>query len=913
MQEANCELSPDLVWGQRGYEFFNKSDYPNAIDCFIKAFKLNPNEITWQLNLSMSYYTIGKFPAAQQVLEDLWETFPDEENRKQTLMALADVHFYWGKDLSEKYDHLNAIKHYEEAYRINKDLRPKIAAMCLNNIGFIYASLGNKKEALDYYEQALPHCRAVGYRHGEAKALNNIGMVYYSLGEKEKALGYYEQALPIYQDLKNRGGEATILNNIGGTYYSLDEKEKALGYYEQVLPIVRAIGDRSGEARTLNNIGAIYSSFGEKKEAMGYYEEAFGEKKEALRYYEEALLLRRAIGDRSGEATTLNNIGGIYYSLGEKEKALGYYEQSLPLRSAVGDRSGEATTLNNLMYFWDALNNKPMAIFYGKQAVNGFQHLRENIVNLDKEIKNSYLKTKKEKYRDLINLLIGQRRLDETLLVLDMLKAEEYYQFIQKDSSSLLPDRQYHPLKFTPFEQRWLQQYNTLMGNISKISSKYQELFIAKPKNETEQLRLTQLETQLKEANKAYDQYLIQLKTAFAEHDQKIKIGEYDGLNLASKPNSIQSTLRLLDKTVGGKNVTLHYFVYENKIQIILTTPTFQIVQSSSLNQIDLNDLVNCYKEAIRYYRSRGVVHITDLPSETAPFTSTELYDLVFKPIEKDLKDYGATNLMVYLDGVLRYIPLPVLFDGQNFLVQRYRISNLTTSSLLNVKDDPIQNLKILGMAASKGSTGVSHLPNASAEIRNIVNDASSGCNGFINGKALVDEKFTKTTMLQQLKTFSFPLVHIASHFNFSSENETQNFLMLGDSTKLTLKDIRQEGNLFKNVDMLVLSACQTAMGTSDGVEIDGFGELAQKSGAKSVVASLWLVDDKSSKDLMVSFYRNIKEHRFSSKIEAMRQAQLELAGLDDFLQPNPQHKREKTDYASPYYWGPFILMGNWR
>ncbi|HLP44601.1 MAG TPA: CHAT domain-containing protein, partial [Candidatus Kapabacteria bacterium] len=605
-----------------------------------------------------------------------------------------------------------------------------------------------------------------------------------------------------------------------------------------------------------------------------------------------------------------------YNDLGAKDKALGYYEKALAIHHAVGD-AGEATTFSNLMALMVILNNKQMAIFYGKQSVNGYQQLRENIATLDKEIKHSYLKTEKDTYRFLINLLISQRRLDEALLVLDMLKAEEYYQFIQKDNSSPLPNRQYQPLEFTTFEQQWLQKYNNIMENIASVSNQYHELLMAKPKNETERNRLTALDNQLNESNNTYNQFLLQLKDAFTEYDQKVKKGEYERLNLAAKSNSIQSILRDLDKTEGGKNVTLHYFVFDNKIQIILTTPTFQTVQSSTIDEEKLSTLIGQYQAAINYSRSRGVTLLPQSTIETAPLTSTELYDLIFKPIEKDLKDYGAVNIMVYLDGVLRYIPLPVLFDGQNYLVQRYRISVLTTSSLLNIKEEPVQKLKILGMAAGKGSAGISSLPNARAEIRNIVRDTSSGCNGFIDGKALLDEVFTKTSMFQQLKTFSFPLVHIASHFNFSSENETQNYLMLGDSSKLTLKDIRLEGNLFHNVDMLVLAACQTAMGNSYGVEIDSFGELAQKSGAKSVVASLWVVNDKSSKDLMVSFYRNIKEHRFSSKIEALRQAQLELAGLEDLLNINNTQTNQSVSqdkkYSNPYYWGPFIMMGNWR
>ncbi|VXD11466.1 hypothetical protein PL9631_1030054 [Planktothrix paucivesiculata PCC 9631] len=163
----------------------------------------------------------------------------------------------------------------------------------------MYSSLGEKQQALDYYNQALPLLRAVGNRGGEANTLNNIGYVYDSLGEKQQALDYYNQALPLSRGV----GEATTLN-----------------------PLLRVVGNRGVEATTLNNIGLVYDSLGEKQKA--------------LEYLNQALPLFRAVGDRGGEATTLNNIGLVYDSLGEKQQALDYYNQALPLLRAVGDRAG---------------------------------------------------------------------------------------------------------------------------------------------------------------------------------------------------------------------------------------------------------------------------------------------------------------------------------------------------------------------------------------------------------------------------------------------------------------------------------------------------------------------------------------------------------------------------------------------
>jgi CHAT domain-containing protein len=172
--------------------------------------------------------------------------------------------------------------------------------------------------------------------------------------------------------------------------------------------------------------------------------------------------------------------------------------------------------------------------------------------------------------------------------------------------------------------------------------------------------------------------------------------------------------------------------------------------------------------------------------------------------------------------------------------------------------------------------------------------------------------------MINRLKNFSYPLVHIASHFKFSPGDETKNQLLLSDGTTMSLSDIRKEknGKLFSDVKLLVLSACQTGMG-GNGEEIDGFGRLARQCGAGSVIASLWSVDDESTKELMVKFYSLLKEKKVTSKIEALRLAQLELAGLEDMINKSkagaPTASARKKDSSNPYYWAPFIMMGDWR
>ncbi len=149
--------------------------------------------------------------------------------------------------------------------------KPEQAASLYNNLGGVYDALGQKQQALWYFEQALTITREVGDLRGEGRTLNNLGAVYNALGQKQEALRYYQQALTITREVGDRGGEGTTLNNLGGVYNASGQKQEALRYYEQALAISREVGDREGDGATLWNIGALYFRQGRNDAALACF------------------------------------------------------------------------------------------------------------------------------------------------------------------------------------------------------------------------------------------------------------------------------------------------------------------------------------------------------------------------------------------------------------------------------------------------------------------------------------------------------------------------------------------------------------------------------------------------------------------------------------------------------------------
>ncbi len=892
----------------------------------------------------------------------------DLRGEATTLLYIGSVHY----DLGEKQ---KALEFYNQALTIDRQIGNRgIEAMTLTNIGAVYSDLGEKQKALDFYNQALPIYRQVGDSGSEATTLSNMGNVYAELGEKQKALNYYSQALPIRRQVGDRGGEAMTLNNIGGVYAELGEMQKALDYLSQARSIYRQMGDRGTEAATLQNIGGVYSELGEMQKAletysqalpiqreagdrggeagtltsMGYVYSGLGEKQKALEFYNQALTIDRQIGNRGIEAMTLTNIGAVYSDLGEKQKALDYHSQALPIERAVGDRGGEANTLRNIGLVYSDLGEKqkaleyysqalPLAnavddpileamtfyqlelnqkatqpgpvIFYGKQSVNLMQRVRGNIEGLDKDLQKSFLASNEQIYRDLADLLIKQGRLREALEVLNLLKEHEYSDYSGGSASD-----EFTTLTGTPAEKQANEQYQKLIAQFASLDDQWTTLqrIISRTPEQEKQYQLTT--DQLEQAKKGLSDYFAHLDVLFGANSEASK----QTADVGGEVGQLQQTIAKLSNTVG-----IFTLVTKDRIRLIVITATATKAHEAEIQEPELDAAVSEFGQALRS------------PMQNPKPPASKLYKLLIDPVREDLQNAGATTIVWSLDGVLRYVPISALYDGKHYLVEKYNSVTITPASIAHLDEKPdVKNLTVAAMGISQQyEQGLPALPAVAGELNRVVRDPLvEGANGVLPGTILLNEQFTEKAMEAQLGGHH-AVVHIASHFVFRSGDGSQSYLLLAGKDKqeggyhLTVSDFRENKDLpLRSTELLTLSACETGVTgkTSDGRDVDGLGMTAQRKGARAVISSLWSVNDASTGQLMGDFYKRWADGAGNvTKVEALRQAQLDLllgrvkplGGTEDrgFSQVKRREDALQAGYTHPYYWAPFVLMGNWR
>ncbi len=391
---------------------------------------------------------------------------------------------------------------------------------------------------------------------------------------------------------------------------------------------------------------------------------------------------------------------------------------------------------------------------------------------------------------------------------------------------------------------------------------------------------------------------------------------------------------------------------------IVITSFAVPVAREYAISEADLNRKVAAFDQALR-----------DPRSDPKPLAQ-DLYNILVGPVKADLDQANAETLVWSLDGVLRYVPLAALYDGSHYLVEKYSTVTITPTSydLLSQKPD-VSKLSVLAMGISRQyEDNLPALPAVVGELDDVVKDPKiETARGVLPGTLLLNGQFTEKAMEDALNG-QYTVVHIASHFVFQPGDDSKSYLLLAggedDASKenagtagagkdyhLTVEDFNDNPSInLSSTELLTLSACQTGVSgeAANGREVDGLGMTAQTKGAKAVISSLWSVNDASTGQLMSDFYKRWATGGGNvSKVEALRQAQLDLllgkiggsgsasgnsgnSGAASKANDNASNNSKvaatgrgfdvvetstpvPAGFAHPYYWAPFVLMGNWQ
>ena len=345
---------------------------------------------------------------------------------------------------------------------------------------------------------------------------------------------------------------------------------------------------------------------------------------------------------------------------------------------------------------------------------------------------------------------------------------------------------------------------------------------------------------------------------------------------------------RQVDNLIDRDNSTeavIYPILLKQRIGIILRLPNSQELKpySSSLQDVDIQKILTEIEQELRFAGSRNKVKQL----------AKKLYPLLIPPeLEKDLEAHNVDTLVFLLDAPFRNIPMSVLYDGEQYLIEKYAVGVTSGLELIESQSLTRGNLQAALAGLTQSRLGYSPLKNNQQQLEQIQSQ--------IPGEMILDENFTVEGFQNLLNSLPFPVVHIATHGQFSSQPE-ETFLVAWND-KIRLNNLR---DLLRNraqtrpepVELLVLAACETSQG--DKRAALGLAGIAVNSGARSTLATLWKTSaDESSGAFFSTFYQQLRDEPQITKAQALRQAQLK------FLQDK--------EWKAPYYWAPYVLIGNW-
>ena len=822
------------------------------------------------------------------------------------------------------------------------------AGCVYGKLGCAYQSLGDSQRAIEYHNQHLRIAKEVGDRACEGKAYCNLGCAYVSLKEFQRAIENYNQGLRIAKEVGDRADEGRAYGNLGATYHSLKEFQRAIEYHNQTLSIAKEVGDRVCQGTAYNNLGATYGSLNEFQRAIecnkkcliiakedgdraleGKAYANFGvvcgklsEFQRAIEYNNKCLIIAKEVGDMALEGIAYGNLGAIYFILRGYQRGMEYTNKSLIIAKEVGDREEQRLAYSNLGAAYRLLEEFPQAMECHKKALSianevgdrrGKGHAYLNIGDVHKSLCDvpramEYYKqflSNAEEIGDRVGQANAYCRLGSCYEDRhDFKEAMECY----KQHLSIaeeIGDRMREACAHSGLGRYFLFSYslNEALEHF-RCCVKIYDTIRASSISEDELKMSFRTEHQF-----AYT-HLWQVLVMLERNDEALYAAErgraqalLDALKVtygltSLSPRSIESEEEV--RNISRKTTVLTVF-----LALHLKTVNIWVLGKEGnpiFRQAEI-EIGREHEDSFTLLLDTVLKNIDSTPSNTRDDNQTSepsqestdflqpLYDAVLGPIE-DLLD--GDELIVVPDGALSKAPWAALSETLRIRT----VPSLTSLKLIT--DSPSGHHSKSGallvgdpclekVTNKWGNPIYQQLKYAKMEVEMI--------GEILKSQPLTGEDATKEAVLQRIG--SVALVHIAAH----GKKETGEIFLAPDPP-CESKPPTEEDCIMKMSDiqavklrarLVVLSCCHSGQGEVSSEGVVGMARAFLFAGARSVLSTLWAIDDEATMMFMKSFYQQLGSGESASVA----------------LQRAMKCLRDSQNYSAPKYWAPFVLMGD--
>lgn len=798
-----------------------------------------------------------------------------------------------------------------------------------NGIGAIYAGRGESGEALKCYERALDLVRQEGEPGTEAAILTSIGSLLRRRGELQKALQQLSTALDLNERDKDLVNQAKVLLHLGGVHRDLGDTDQALKYYEKALGLFRSVHDRSWEGTTLFQIGQVYLAREEWQSALQDFEQAkiiagenghtarqaaalhgigvvrlnLGQTKEAIQSLAEALPLRQKAGDRPGEASTLRELGEAYRKQGDVERAVSLMQQALRIAREAEASFLQAATLLGLARIERDRGNLTEALTEIQESIKILESVRSNLT-VDR-LRSSFFASRRSYYDFYVDLLMRlDRRFPGQGYEAQALEASE-----RARARSLLDLLAQGRLDLTRGIPPDLKQREVdVTARLSQIQI---ELMDELSKKQPDEDKVSDLHAQLDEVESERQELEWKIHSEYPRYYE----ARYPSiLGLAEIQKRLDKDSVLLEYSLGEDGSYL-FVVTRESLEVHPLQDAKRLGEEvwtirKALEESGRRSFSSYVRTAYRLYQELIAPARAGLSQKRYLLISPDgpLHFLAFEALLTEPEDGRAAADLPYLlrDVSVSYIPsasvLSWLSAPQSAAIEGSEPSKQFVAFADPVygpeesqppAEKPVQGLELRSGSPTqeRGLGPVPRLAGTAREVAKIATLYPSADVELYEGGQATEENVKGNPIVENARR-----LHFATHGVLNERRPELSGLRL---TRTTTDDgilqVHEIYSLNLKAELVVLSACDTGSGKEVvGEGLVGMTRAFLYAGAPSIVVSLWQVTDAQAPDFMLRFYNGLNQTR--NKAEALREAKLEMI--------------RGREWAKPYYWAPFILVG---